>query len=190
MRTGARGVDVPAAPRSWLRRSSGGRTAGRIRRWVWRVPLLPAVLVLAVGSWGVGLGVTNNADKARAEAGRSAVAFVQDAVPRLLSYDVTSVRGLAAANASLMTTTFGAEYVTLVKTQLLPGVLRRSLTNQTKVVTTALIDASQSEVTLLLFLDQISGARGMATPVATGSRVRVTVDRVDGQWRIDRLDPV
>lgn len=155
-----------------------------------RTTTVLAALALAAVSAGFVLWGVNRNHQNEVDAGTSAAAFAKSAVTKLLSYDTTSVDGLSSANASLMTSKFGQEYAQLVKTKLAPGVRQDSLTNQTNVVTTAVVSSSQSKVALLLFLNQVSSARGMSTPATTGSRVLVDLVRADGRWKIDRLDPV
>lgn len=167
-----------------LGRLASPRLFGRRARF-----LLTALVLVAFSAGAVLWGVNRTHDREVA-AGRNAVAFVRHAIPRLLSYNAKTVGSLSSANASLMTRKFGGEYAQLVNTKLAPGVRKESLTNRTDVVTGAVVSATSSRVTLLVFLNQVSRAKGMAAPATTGSRAKVTVVRVGGHWRIDALKPV
>jgi Mce-associated membrane protein len=50
--------------------------------------------------------------------------------------------------------------------------------------------AERDRVDLILFVNVLTESRELTEPRVAGSRLRVTVENVDGDWRISALDPV
>ncbi len=164
--------------------SSGIRLTGN------RALVILTILVLLVGAGGVALWRSNAHESDVEKARESALAAATDAVPSLLTYDANTVATLAKSQAGLLTGSFAQEYAALVNDQLAPAAKKRELVTHTEVASGAVVSGDTSRVTVLLFLNQVSLAKDMKTPAATGSRVRVALKHVAGQWRIDELTPL
>jgi Mce-associated membrane protein len=149
-----------------------------------------AVLVVAVACGGFMLSRSNGSTADEHDAAADALAAATQAVPSLLTYDASTVAGLAKDESGVLTDSFAAEYTKLVNEELAPAAKQRQLVTQTEVASGGVVTEGKDRVTVLLFLNQVSLAKGMKTPAETGSRVRVVLQRVGGEWRIDKLTPL
>lgn len=148
------------------------------------------VLVVAVNGAGGLLARSNGTTTDERDAAADALEAATQAVPSLLTYDASTVAGLAKDTSGLLTDSFAPEYTKLVSEQLTPAAKQRQLVTQTEVASGGVVTASKNRVTVLLFLNQVSLAKGMKTPAETGSRVRVVLQRVGGEWCVDKLTPL
>lgn len=145
-----------------------------------------AVLLVVAVALTVVAGQRDARDGARDEALEEG----STAVETVLSYDFRSVGTAVDDNADLVTGDFEAEYQEYVEKTLAPPVVEGRRQTTTTVAEGAVVSGDEDEVVLLLFLNQRYGVVGQEDQATSGSRVRVTVRDVDGDWRIASLDPV
>ena len=155
-----------------------------------RFLIVLTALVMAVACAGLVLARTNGTTTDERDAAAEALATATEAVPALLTYDASTVADLAEDKSGALTESFAAEYTKLVNEELAPAAKQRKLVTQTEVASGGVVSGGKNRVTVLLFLNQVSLAKGMKTPAETGSRVRVILQRVGGEWRIDKLSPL
>ncbi len=153
------------------------------RRLIWLAPL--AVLIATAG-----LFVVNHGHDADAAAGDQAVSVVSDHVKSLFSYSYQDVEKDLAAEKGWLTGSFADEYAEVVSTKIAPAAAKAKVTTVAEVVSTGLVSAKHDQVRLLMFVNVTTRSTELAEPRVSGSRLRVTADLVDGQWRISALDPV
>ena len=143
------------------------------------------MLILAVV-----LGLMARDEGSTRSASDEALARAKSSIATLLSYDFRSIDSAVSKNRDLVTGTFAEEYEELVDTKLVPTVRQRKLANTTEVADAAVISASDDVVRVLLYLNQSYGTVGQTDLNMSGSRVRVTMKKVEGTWRVDKLSPV
>lgn len=123
---------------------------------------------------------------------KAALQAAVDAVPAALSYDYRSLDTSLASATALMTDEFAAEYSDIFdKTT-------RAMATDKEAVTTTLVRAAgvataieDATVTCVVYLDQFLLASKGQKPAKsyTAARVRVTLEEVDGAWKVSDLEP-
>ncbi len=123
---------------------------------------------------------------------KAALQAAVDAVPAALSYDYRSLDKSLAGATALMTDEFAAEYRDIFdKTT-------RAMATEKEAVTTTLVRAAgvatvieEDTVTCLVYLDQFLLASKGQKPAKsyTAARVHVTLEKVDGTWKVSDLEP-
>jgi Mce-associated membrane protein len=108
----------------------------------------------------------------------------------LLSYDFRTIDGLVTRNQGLVTGQFSTEYKELVKGKIEPTVTQRRLKAETEVVASGVESMSDDRAVLVMFLNQDYGAVGQGDLSTSGSRVRVTMVKADGRWKVSKVNPV
>ncbi len=176
------GRGVPGVPRAiW-------RTAHRYPRTV-LIGLGSLTVVLAAGLVILVLvtGRHTTVEQARAD-GKTAG---EKMVVTLLSYDYRSSASDLGKRDSLLTGHFKDEYAALMRDTVIPAAVKQQVTTQTSVAMSSVVSADgPDKVTLLLFLNQTTQSAASKDPVLNGSRVRMALQRVGGQWLVAELTPV
>ncbi|WP_181778809.1 hypothetical protein [Pseudonocardia pini] len=145
-------------------------------------------LVLVAGTVTFGLLALNGSAVQQARV--DAVAAAEEAVPRLLSYDHTTLEAETPQRLELLTGSFKDDYAQLMRDVVLPAARQSSLITSTELVDSGVVtEDGPDTVTVLLFLNQSTGAQGQVPDVA-GSRVRATLERPDDRWLVSELTPV
>lgn len=155
-------------------------------------PVLAVLAVLALVCFGIAGALWQKNGRADdLEAARmTVVEKAKSEVATLLSYDYRTLDAEMADRTDLVTGAFKDEYLTLVREELSPAATEKKVVTRTDVVSVAVIDADTETAELLLFLNQVSATKGSDVPVLNGSRVRVTMQLVDGTWKVAGIDPV
>jgi len=154
--------------------------AGRL---VWAVPL---VLVVAT-AW---LFVANHRHEADPAGAHTARTVVTDHVKSLLSYSYQDINTDLAAEKGWLTGPFADRYAELVSTKIGPAARKAKVTTSATIASSGVVTAAHDRVELLLFVDVTTRSSELSEPRVSGSRLLVTADLVDGDWRISALDPV
>jgi hypothetical protein len=103
-----------------------------------------------------------------------------------LSYRWSSLDRDTRAAEALMTPAFGQQYArTMARVR--SQTLRDRITVRAKVVATSVVRASEQEVQALVFVDQVTTARGSGQPRVDQTRVLVTLTRGAGDWQLSRM---
>lgn len=144
--------------------------------------VLAAVLVALV--WSV------HRDNASATAGDEAQRVASQKVVALLSYDYHTVRQDLPPVLDSLTGPFKDEYGRLLNQAVIPAAEQQQVTTRTSLAGSSVMSASPDHVELLMFLNQTSVTPGQPQPQLAGSRAKVTLDLVDGQWKVSGLTPV
>jgi Mce-associated membrane protein len=161
--------------------------AGEGRGLVTALALLVAALVLLTG-W-LGYAVADNRGSAPIEKTRaSALAAGRDAARLVFSYDYRHLDKDFAAATAVTTGTFKKDYANTT-TKLVGDVAPRyKAVLLAEVSDAAVVEASENEVLLLVFLDVQSTSTLAATPKITPRRLKMTMTRVDGHWLVSKVD--
>ena len=105
---------------------------------------------------------------------------------KVLSYNWQTLDADTKAAEALLAPSFRAEYA-----KTMAGVKDQTIKNEVKlsadVAATSIVSATENKVVALLFVNQVTTAKGTANERVEGSRVLVTLTRGDGEWRISKL---
>jgi Mce-associated membrane protein len=118
------------------------------------------------------------------DAGMTAAARLTEQV---LSYDWKTLDADMKKAEVLLAPTFRAEYV-----KTLDGVRDQTIKNQVTLkataVATSIISASEKKVEALVFVNQTTTAKSPTNQRLDQNRVRVTLTRDGGDWRVSKMD--
>lgn len=150
-----------------------------------------AVLVVLALAAGVGVLYyqyhrTEQTEQARSEA----VTAASEQAKKMLAYDFGGVDQQLSSAADGLTGDFKDEYLGLVTDVIAPAAKEKSLTVQVTVQGTAVVSAEPDAATVLLFLNQITTSSDAPDAASSGSRVRMSLEKVDGRWLTSNLEPI
>jgi Mce-associated membrane protein len=148
--------------------------------------VLVAVLVIVNGVlfWSM------HHDSSVAAARQAAQDTARKQVVAMLSYSANSFdRDMARAGEGL-TGAFKQEFLDLAKGQVGPAAKEQRTSTHTSVSASSVIDAGTSQVQLLMFLNQTTQSPTLQGPKLANSRVKVTLEDVDGRWLVSALTPL
>ena len=111
-------------------------------------------------------------------------------VEELLSFNHKGIDDELADERAWLTGDFASEYRTLMEDKIIPAAKQAGVVTQARVVAGGIESAEHDEVDLLLFVTVQTESTELKEPRMSGSRLRVTLMNVDGDWRISALDPV
>src|SRR4051794_11810126 len=162
--------------------SGGGRGAlGIVLAGVLALALV-GMLVLAFVDWRQAATLRTGND-----AGRTVQAMVTDKVEGLLSYKyATFDKDLSAAEKS-MTPDFRKKYAPTVA-EIRDRALGQKRSQQADVRAVAVLSRTPDEVQTLVFVDTLSYRAGSKARNLMQNRIKVTVVKQDGTWRVDDLE--
>ena len=159
--------------------------------------LLGVLVVLCLVLAGAGaLGWLRSEDRAQGapsevitsgEARDTGLQAAQSLTGKVLSYDARSFDADLAAAEAVMAPSFRAEYA-----KTMGGVRAEAVRNQVRltadVVAASVISASEGRVVALVFVNQVTTAKGAGNQRLDQNRVRVTLTRDGGDWRVSQMD--
>lgn len=163
--------------------------AARVRPRAAYLGLGIAAVVLAGATATFAWLTVRDADIANART--VAVSAAEEKVVKLLSYDHRSLQADQESRGADLTGTFKNDYVALLRDVVAPAATQQQLSTRSAVVSSSVVDAQGTDtVTVLLFLNQTSQSAAKKDPTMTGSRVRVSMNEVDGDWLVSGITPV
>ena len=105
---------------------------------------------------------------------------------KVLSYDWKTLDADSLANQAVLAPSFRNEYA-----KTMAGVKAGAVKNQVKLrasaAATSIVSATETKVVALVFVNQVTTAKGTPNQRVDSSRVLVTLTRSGGDWRISRL---
>ena len=105
---------------------------------------------------------------------------------KVLSYDWKTLDADNKAAQAVLAPSFRSEYA-----KTMAGVKAKAVKNQVNLKAsaeaTSIVSASEDKVVALVFVNQVTTAKGPANQRVDGSRVLVTLTRSGGDWRISKL---
>jgi Mce-associated membrane protein len=122
-------------------------------------------------------------------AGAESVQAATDGTVALLSYKPDTVEKDLDTARSRLTGTFLNDYTQLTHEVVIPGSKQKQISAVATVPAAASVGATASHAVVLLFVNQ-SVIIGQDAPTSTTSSVRVSLDKVGGQWLISQFEPV
>lgn len=149
-----------------------------------------AVVVVALAV-GVGfLWYGHRQDQLSEQARIDAVDAAGKQAVAMLAYDFADVDNQLASAADGLTGSFRDDYTTLVQETIAPGAKQKQLTVQVSVQAAAPVSTTPDEAVVLLYLNQTTTSADAPDARTSGSRVRVSLQKVDDRWLVDQLTPV
>ncbi|CAN5505245.1 hypothetical protein BH11ACT8_BH11ACT8_12870 [soil metagenome] len=109
---------------------------------------------------------------------------------QLLSYTPATVRSDLDAESAYLTGDFKSAFDTLVRKKIAPTATKFKISTTAEVVETGVIEAAPDQVVALVFVNVTTDSTQLPEPRLSGSRLKITLDRVDGDWLISEFDPV
>lgn len=174
------------------------------RQWPWWVVIgsvlaVTVVLMLVAGLLAVanhrieGLAVADLSSiepTDRADAEKGVLRTGKEATEALLSYRSATVAEQLAAAKDKYTTGAFRDYFTKFTTEIVvPAARDQRIDTQAAVVGIGVITLLDPSAELLVFVNQ-STTTGVGDPVAATNSVRVHMVNEDGNWLVDKFDPI
>jgi Mce-associated membrane protein len=163
--------------------------AHRARWWILIVGLVLAIVATATfGGWqavkGRDLG---NADSAAAR--QTVLDTARSTVLELLSYTPDNVDTTLNAATSLLTGQFRDSYSSLIHDVVIPGAKQKNITAVAQVPAASVESLTTDKASMIVFVNQ-QVTIPPAAPTNTASTARVGLQKINGAWLIDALDPM
>lgn len=156
---------------------------GAVPLWL---PLLLAVLTLAVAGAATWFALTVPADDEVLAATRTAQASAERAIVPVLSYDHETLEEDRADAVQYLTGSFRDEYERLF-TQIEENAPSTRTVVEAQVRASAITRGGDDRVQVLLFVDQVTTNAQTTEPVVYRNQVTVTMERVADRWLVDDL---
>jgi Mce-associated membrane protein len=174
-------VSAPARPRPGLRPRP--RIPVRIRA--------AALALLLVGGLVAAtfLGLAYRDAERTGQARTQAMAAARKAAPVILSYDYRHLdRDFTAARTHL-TGTFRDTYAKTTRTVVTPTATKyQGVVKATVAAGPAVVSATPDKVVVLLFVNQVTDSTRLSAPRLDLNRVRMTLTRTAGGWKVSAVD--
>jgi Mce-associated membrane protein len=170
--------ETEPAKRPWFRRRLGV------------LALVAAVVLVAIASVDVVLYLRSDDATATADARTAATNAAQQDVPAVLSYGYAALNDYPAVAKSKTTGDFQAALGALIEQSVVPAAKDQQIVTKSEVAASSVVSAATDKVVLLMFINQTTTSKSLTQPKLEGSRVRVTMQQVNGSWLISQLDPV
>ncbi|MGE2715157.1 hypothetical protein ACQI4L_13945 [Mycolicibacterium litorale] len=149
------------------------------------VPALAVILAVAAGYLFWQNRTTDQADSAREDS----VAAARSIAIAMLTYEPQTVDQQLGAAKEQLTGAFRDTYGSMIDTVVVPGAKEQQISAVTDVPAAASVSAEADHAVVLLFVNQTVTV-GENPPSNTASSVRVTLDKVGGQWLVSDFQPV
>lgn len=166
---------VDSAPSPWRRR-------GTWLRWV----AAAALVLLAGATTFLGQQVFQQHQKDVAAA--QALAAAEHYAVTLTSVDSNTLDKHVAAVLDGSTGEFNATYARTIGGQHRQHVVNNQVTTHGKVVESAVKSATANTVQVLLMVDQSVSSLATAEPQIDHSRIKMTMQKVDGRWLVSKVE--
>ena len=106
---------------------------------------------------------------------------------KVLSYDWSSLDADIKSNEALLAPSFRSDYA-----KTMSGVRDQTIKNQVTlkadVVASSVVSATADKVVALVFVNQVTTAKGTTNRRVDQNRVLVTLTRLGGEWRVSKMD--
>lgn len=112
-----------------------------------------------------------------------------DQAVAMFQYDYNNVDQQLHTAADGLTGDFQGTFTDLIESVIIPGAREKSLTVQVLVQGAAVLDAAPDSATTMLFLNQITTSSESPEAVASGSRVKMSLEKEDGRWLVSNVQP-
>jgi Mce-associated membrane protein len=151
--------------------------------------LLVAVLAAALLNWWLWQSKDNTGSQKQRQ---QVLSSAKTAVPAILSYNYKSFDKSVAAGRSMLTGRAQTDYVTAMNGSIKPTAVKNTAVVQAQTDAAGIESVSPSgkQVTLVVFGEQKVTNATLTAPRTDLFRVRVTMDRVNGNWLVSKFDQI
>lgn len=181
--------DTPAPPAPPGDSGPDRRPAARPRRTADPLLLVAGVVVVVLVATAVLLGVRARAEDRLEQARAAALAAAEAHAVAILSYDHRRLDRDFARARRLLTGPFARDYARTTEKVVRPTAEQVKAVVTADVATAAVVRSpSADRVVVLLFVNQTTTSTRLDGPKIDLNRVRMTMSRVDGAWRVSAVD--
>ena len=145
---------------------------------------LIAAIVLGVS--GYQLWQQDKTEQARTDA----MSTASRTVSAMFTYEPATVDTELPRAADNLTESFRAEYLKLIEQAIAPGAKEKQLTVKATTQAEGVVSADPEKAVVLLYLNQLTTSKDTPNGTASGSRVRVTMDKSGDRWLVAQVTPV
>jgi Mce-associated membrane protein len=175
--------------------TSDDTSTGEVKRRVAAVPVGPLVLLLALLAAGGLTGWLFFTQYRPDEQTDSAVAqnvvnAARDGTVALLSYKPDTIDQDLAAAKSHLSGDFLNYYSDFTKQVVTPAAKSKGVTTTAQVVGAAVSELHPDSAVVLVFINQVTTSNERPDPAMASSSVKVSLNKVNGQWLITKFEPV
>jgi Mce-associated membrane protein len=175
--------------------AQGDASTGGVRRWGGAIPLVPLGLLLGLVGAGALAGwlfVTQyRPDQQTDDAvAQSVVNAARDGTVALLSYKPETLNQDFAAAKSHLSGDFLNYYDQFTKDVVTPAAQSKGVTTTAQVVGAAPSELRPDSAVVLVFVNQVTTSKERPDPAMASSCVKVSLNKLHGQWLITKFDPV
>ncbi|ORW28135.1 hypothetical protein AWC19_27770 [Mycobacterium palustre] len=172
------------------------QTRSNLRRLARRTPwakiavygVLPVIAAALTAGSGY-LKWQESSARGSQQAGVEALTAARESVVAMLSYKADTVDKDLKGAENRLTGKFRDSYTHLINDVVIPGAKRDNITAVASAPAAAVASASMNRVVVVVFVDQTTTV-GTGPPSDTASSVKVTLDKIGGQWLISDFLPV
>ncbi|MFC9968306.1 h domain protein [Nocardia ignorata] len=145
---------------------------------------LIAAAVLGVS--GYQLWEHDRTEQARGEA----MSTASRTVSAMFSYEHVTVDTELPKAADGLSESFRNDYLRLIEEAIAPGAKEKQLTVKATTQAEGVISAEPEHAVVLLYLNQVTTSKDTPQGTASGSRVRVSLDKTGDRWLVSQVTPV
>ncbi len=182
----------PPPPESWTSETEGERRPF-LASFRLLIALAVVCLVLCCAA-GFAWWRAENPDEGAAPDGAITSTQARDAgmqaaaqlTQKVLSYDWKTMDADSLANQAVLAPSFRNEYAkTMARVK--AGAIKNQVKLAASAAATSIVSATETDVVALVFVNQVTTAKGTSDQRVDSSRVLVTLTRSGGDWRISKL---
>jgi Mce-associated membrane protein len=146
--------------------------------------VLAVVALTALGLVGYQSWQNSRLDSARTQA----LAAAQRSAPDILSYDYRQLEQDFDKAKNHLTGDFAKEYDATTSKGVAPVATQYKAVVKAEVIASSVVSVKADEVVTLLFVNQTTTSTRVEGPKIDQNRVRMTLTKVDGEWKVSRVD--
>lgn len=172
------------AIRALSRVPSAAASRPRLLLMLWGSVL--AILLAAVAFLGVHVRHNDEVDASR----QAAIDAGKEQLVEVLSYNFKTIDEDIAQAKGQLTGKFAEDFGRLADKLIVPTAKKDDIRTDAEVVGASSVSAEPDRVVLLMFVNQTTNSKRSSEPRIDGSRIRLTMARVDDRWLISELTPL
>ncbi|WP_092806328.1 twin-arginine translocation pathway signal [Rhodococcus globerulus] len=171
--------------------TAAGATSARVSPLTIVLCVISALAIALAGlSAYLYFGPDGTRDLAATDNTREEVVQVSsDQAVAMFQYDHNNVDQQLHSATEGLTGDFQNQFTELIESVIIPGAQEKALTVQVVVQGAAVLDAAPDTATTMLFLNQITTSKDSPEAVASGSRVKMGLEKQDGRWLVNSVQP-
>jgi Mce-associated membrane protein len=162
--------------------TSDDKSTGEVRRRVGAIPVVPLALLLSLLA-----APDQQTDGAVAQ---TVVNAARDGTVALLSYKPDTLDQDFAAAKSHLSGDFLNYYNDFTKQVVTPAAKTKGVATTAQVVGAAPSELHPDSAVVLVFVNQVTSSKERPDPAMSSSSVKISLNKLHGQWLITKFDPL